>query len=304
MMTEISPKVTICVVTYNQVKYVEQCIQSLLSQKTNFKFDIIISDDCSTDGTIEILRGLQKKNSDVIRLYLSSKNRGASANFRYVHSIAKGEYIAHMDGDDYALPGKLQTQADFLDANPLCQILWHRMEIEDISSGEKYIQKYDGMALAKMRFYVNHVIINISLGIHSSKMYRRWNRFDDVGLNDLDFSENVMHLQSTSGYAAFLESGTYGVYRINIGISRSRSKIRVEIYRWMEFFYRNKIGARDIIAAKVLLMLLSDIKHKSASFIFGAKVFLKMTPNLSYVSISTCKNTSALTSLARSQDAS
>jgi hypothetical protein len=135
-------------------------------------------------------------------------------------------------------------------------------------------------------------------------MYRRWNRFDDVGLNDLDFSENVMHLQSTSGYAAFLESGTYGVYRINIGISRSRSKIRVEIYRWMEFFYRNKIGARDIIAAKVLLMLLSDIKHKSASFIFGAKVFLKMTPNLSYVSISTCKNTSALTSLARSQDAS
>lgn len=289
-LKEKKPKVSVCVVTYNQEEYIRQCLQSLVDQCTTFEFEVIIADDFSTDGTAKILLEFEEGYPEVVRLHLHKKNIGASENFRFVHRLARGEYVAHMDGDDYALPGKIQAQANYLDANSECQIIWHQMNILHVKTGALYAQQYDGEELASRRFTVDDLISNITLGLHSSKMYRRWAGYSPVDILDYDFSENVMHLHATGGYAAFLPLGVFGVYRVNIGISRSRGQIRIELYRWLMHFYCHRIGSRKVVTAKVILMVMSDLKHKSTSVTYGLKTLLKMLPNVSIFSILRCRS--------------
>ncbi|MDA1381025.1 glycosyltransferase [Plesiomonas shigelloides] len=129
-------KVSVCVVTYNQEKYIAECLQSLVDQVTNFPFEIIVGEDCSTDKTREIVLEFQNKYPDIIKPLLHEQNVGASKNYLMTHAKACGKYIAHMDADDYALPGKLQAQADFLDKNPKCNMVFHRMDVID---GDNYM---------------------------------------------------------------------------------------------------------------------------------------------------------------------
>lgn len=282
------PKVSVCVVTYNQVKYIRQCLQSIVDQETKFQLEVIVGDDCSTDGTQAIVQEFSEKYPKILKPIFHSKNIGAHENYILIHSQAAGEYIVHVDGDDYCLPGKLQAQADYLDANKDCQILWHRMKIINSQTGKIYDQQYDGAALAARKFSVDDLISHITIGLHSSKMYRRWVGFERVIIPCYDFSENVMHLHITGGYAALLSTGTFGVYRANIGISRNRGKIYIDIYCWLMYFYRNGIGNKKLIAAKTLLMALSDLKHRTGSFQCGFLIALKMLPNLSLSMLKKC----------------
>jgi len=104
---------------YNFENYIEQCVISVMSQKTNFDFDIIIRDDCSTDGTRDVLRSIQEKYTGrEIKILLGDENVGTNENVRLLLSECNGEYIALLDGDDYLITDdKLQRQVDFLDQN-------------------------------------------------------------------------------------------------------------------------------------------------------------------------------------------
>ncbi len=121
------PLLSVIVITYNQENYIEQCIQSILDQKTNFPFEIILGDDASSDNTRNICHALQKKNPEKIRLFLHhSENKikdklgNPTGKFNLMYSISKceGKYIAICEGDDYWKdPLKLQKQVDFLENN-------------------------------------------------------------------------------------------------------------------------------------------------------------------------------------------
>ncbi|SOD81207.1 glycosyltransferase [Spirosoma fluviale] len=113
------PLVSICSTTFNREKYIGQAIESWLSQKVNFSFEIVISDDCSTDNTIQIIEEYIELNPNVkIKLLKSAKNQGFVKNSIKVYESAKGKYIAHCDGDDYWIDDyKLQKQFDFLENN-------------------------------------------------------------------------------------------------------------------------------------------------------------------------------------------
>src|SRR5690606_24412380 len=82
---------------------------------------------CSTDNTREIIKEFVKAYPKIIRVILHKNNIGPYQNYLFAHKEAIGRYIAHMDGDDYSLPGKLQNQVSFLDDNPDCNIVWHPM---------------------------------------------------------------------------------------------------------------------------------------------------------------------------------
>lgn len=117
------PLVSICSITYNHAPYIRQCLDGFLMQETNFKYEIIIHDDASTDGTTEIIKEYAEKYPDLITPIFQSENqyskglRGFYAKF--VFPRAKGKYIALCEGDDYWTdPLKLQKQVDFLEANP------------------------------------------------------------------------------------------------------------------------------------------------------------------------------------------
>ncbi len=114
-----NPLVSICSTTYNREKYIGQAIESWLLQKVNFSFEIVISDDCSTDSTIQIIEKFIELNPNVkFKLLKSDQNQGFVKNSIKVYESARGKYIAHCDGDDYWIDDcKLQKQVNFLENN-------------------------------------------------------------------------------------------------------------------------------------------------------------------------------------------
>lgn len=114
-----APKVSICVITYNHENFIAQALDSVLMQETNFDYEIVIGDDCSTDDTRNILFNYREKSPDRIKLLLAEKNSGAIRNFINIYKACQGEYVALLEGDDYwTSPSKLQEQVDFLDNHP------------------------------------------------------------------------------------------------------------------------------------------------------------------------------------------
>lgn len=109
------PKVSVCVITYNHEKYIGQCLESILEQKTNFSFEIIVGDDYSTDSTRSIILDYASKNKESFVTILHNKNHGPTKNLLSAINLARGKYIAHCDGDDHWLPGKLQAQIEILE---------------------------------------------------------------------------------------------------------------------------------------------------------------------------------------------
>ena len=112
-------KVSVFMITYNHEKYLEQALESVVSQKTNFKFDVIVGDDYSTDKTRTIMRRFKQKYPDIIKPIFRSQNLGASRNVVSVLRRCTGQYVAFLEGDDYWVDEyKLQKQVDFLEARP------------------------------------------------------------------------------------------------------------------------------------------------------------------------------------------
>lgn len=123
-------KVSVIVMTYNHANFITQALDSVLMQQVNFKYEILISEDCSTDGTREIVIGYQENFHQKIRLLLSEKNIHSNAIVVRGINAAQGEYIALLDGDDYwTSPSKLQKQVDFLDNHPECSMCFHNAQV-------------------------------------------------------------------------------------------------------------------------------------------------------------------------------
>lgn len=98
---DIKPLVSVCMITYNQSLYIKQAIEGVLMQETDFPFEFIISDDCSTDSTRKICQYYKELYPDKITLLLPEKNLGISDNFYTTLFSATGKYIAFCEGDDY-----------------------------------------------------------------------------------------------------------------------------------------------------------------------------------------------------------
>lgn len=116
-----APLISINVITYNHAPYIRQCLESILMQKTNFTFEILIHDDASTDGTADIIREYEALYPDIVKPVYQTENRyskGLSISRLYQYPRIKGKYIALCEGDDYWIdPLKLQKQVDFLEQN-------------------------------------------------------------------------------------------------------------------------------------------------------------------------------------------
>ena len=110
------PLVSVCVLTHNFGDYIEDCLKGILSQKTSYSYEIIVSDDQSTDNTCDIVRQWQERYPDRIRLHTHSENVGPNRNCYDLIYLAQGKYIAWLDGDDYWIDEtKLQCDIDALE---------------------------------------------------------------------------------------------------------------------------------------------------------------------------------------------
>lgn len=107
------PRVSVLMPVYNVEKYVNEAIDSILAQSFT-DFELIVLDDCSTDNTAELVK---KYADERIIYHCNEKNLGLANNLNVGLSLAKGELIARMDGDDISLPDRFMIQVDFLDNN-------------------------------------------------------------------------------------------------------------------------------------------------------------------------------------------
>lgn len=129
------PLVSIAIITYNQKEYLRECLESCLAQDYP-NFEIVVADDCSTDGTQEMLREYAKQHPDKFVLKLAEKNQGITPNSNVAHFACSGKYIAWMGGDDLMLPGKLSKQVAYMEKNPECTICYHNLEVFDDSNNK------------------------------------------------------------------------------------------------------------------------------------------------------------------------
>lgn len=112
-------KATVCIITHNHQRWLADAIDSALMQETDFDFEIVIGEDCSTDGTAKIAQQYRDDWPEKIRVISSGQNIGCLSNVARALEASKGEYAAIMAGDDlWTCPHKLQDQIKFLEANP------------------------------------------------------------------------------------------------------------------------------------------------------------------------------------------
>lgn len=131
-MTPEAIKVSVICVTYNHEKYIRQALDSILIQKTDFPFEILIGEDCSTDGTKDILQEYERKFPGRFRMYYREHNLGATKNEYELFMAAKGDYIAALELDDiWTDECKLQKQYQFLNEHPEYIGVSHDFDIID-----------------------------------------------------------------------------------------------------------------------------------------------------------------------------
>lgn len=237
-----TPLVSICSITYNHAPYIRQCLDGFLMQKTKFRYEIIIHDDASTDGTTEIIKEYAEKHPDLITPIFQKENqyskgiRGMFPRFCFPH--AKGKYIALCEGDDYWTdPLKLQKQVDFLEANPEYVMCSHRfkqyMQKEGIYKDDWYGEVPNGIT-----YDLNSLIQGFWFHTPLTVMFRR----DSLCLAEYEKYPNskdatlFFHLLQKG--RGFMIPEFMGMYRVHSGGVWSGVSERSQ----MEADFKNRIG--------------------------------------------------------------
>jgi len=135
--------VSICCITFNHDKFIKECLEGFIKQKTNFNYEVLIYDDASTDNNAYIIKEYEKIYPNIIKPIYQKENqfsKGVSLSLTYNFPRAQGKYIAMCEGDDYWTdPLKLQKQVDFLEGNPEYGICFHNVKIFD-QANQKLIE--------------------------------------------------------------------------------------------------------------------------------------------------------------------
>jgi glycosyltransferase involved in cell wall biosynthesis len=129
-------KASIVVVTYNHAQFIDEALKSVMDQKADFAFEVVVSEDASTDGTREIVKAWQGRYPETIRLVLSERNVRSNRVVARGFEAARGNYVALLDGDDFwTSPDKLARQVAMLDADPGLSLCFTNAHVVD-AAGE------------------------------------------------------------------------------------------------------------------------------------------------------------------------
>ncbi len=229
-------KVSVLVPVYNLGRFIEPCLLSLLEQQTNFDFEVIAIDDGSSDDSWAIMLRLAQQWPQLKALQ-NSQNMGLAKTQKRLLREAIGEYIAYVDGDDLALPGKLQRQADYLDAHPSCTLCYHEAEMFNDESGARiklftrdyYNARYLEPVMTREALIRFGVFVNAS-----SIMFRRYegieNAIDEGCKIILDYPWHILNLSHNPGTLDFIPEllGRYRFHTQSFGGQTRKSAERRE----------------------------------------------------------------------------
>ncbi len=193
-------KVSVLCTAYQHEGYIREALESFVTQQTDFAFEVLVSDDASTDGTAEIIRDYADRYPDIVRPILLTENQysqGVNLYDRYLFPAARGEYLAACEGDDCWLdPTKLQRQADFLDSHPEYSACVHNTVGHIVKSGEERVL-FEQSGDRDIPF--SQVLRGMSHAFHTSSIMAR----RDYIVNPPDF-RNVAYSYGFTDYAVGL----------------------------------------------------------------------------------------------------
>ena len=208
-------KVSISLITYNHGEFIADALESVLTQKVNFLFEIVVGDDKSTDRAPFILQEYAIKYPEIIRLISREENIGSTKNFLETMLACKGQYIANMDGDDVMYPGKLQAQVDYLDNNKECVMVAHDLEEFDTYSNQ--VLRIIKPKIQKQHYDLRDIIKHGSIFGNSSKMFRRSQIHEKI------VNENIKVIADYNFTINLLYDGFIGHIKKNLGGYRIHS---------------------------------------------------------------------------------
>lgn len=211
----VSILVSINCITYNHEKYIKDALESFLMQKTDFEFEIIVGEDCSTDNTRKIVEEYVNKNPKKIILVTSEENVGMIENERRIYLKSKGKYIAECEGDDYWLdPYKLQKQVDYMESHQECTLCFHNANL--VTTNKNLI---DVMISEEIQNGIYDVGELAKLGViaTNSKLYPKYTLenlpdwYDKCIVTDLP----AQLIIASQGYAYYMNE-IMSVYRVGV----------------------------------------------------------------------------------------
>lgn len=236
---------SVLMITYNHEKYIAQAIDSVLMQKTNFDYEIVIGEDCSTDRTREIVLEYKAKHPDKIKLLLQKKNVGMMQNFIDTLNTCTGKYIALLEGDDYWTDQyKLQKQVEILEKNDKARICYNPVNV--IKNGQ-IVEVFPSDNLAIISF--NDLIIKNT--IPTCSVVFRWKpdlnfppEYKSLPLGDWPLY--LLLLYDTDEYAVKINElmANYRLHEGGIFSNSDNSDVRLKIlsvYKFsLKYFPKNK----------------------------------------------------------------
>lgn len=166
-----TPIVSVIMITYNQQQFIEDAVRSVLKQKTQYNYELIIADDASTDKTGEIVEELMLANPNKIKYLRREQNMGLQNNFLDAYKKARGKYVAICEGDDFwCSRHKIERQVNFMETHPDYTVCFHRVinfYIDDNSKSLSNPKQKKSITLEDLS--KSNVITNLSV------MYRKLN---------------------------------------------------------------------------------------------------------------------------------
>ena len=214
--------VSIKCLAYNHEKFIRETLDGFVMQKTNFRFEAIVHDDASTDGTAEIIREYAEKYPDIIKPIYEIENQYSKKDgslSRIMHEACKGKYIAMCEGDDYWTDTyKLQKQVDFLENHPDYVICSHhyRVYMQNKFSFSNEILPY--IDCNKSRTYTLNDFINVKWFAHPLTVIYRNSALDFENFMKFRMKQDVVLFYSLLKKGkGFLLPDTMSVYRVHDG---------------------------------------------------------------------------------------
>lgn len=229
-MEQLPVIVSIRCLAYNHEPYIRECLEGFVMQKTNFRFEAIVHDDASTDGTADIIREYAKKYPDIIKPIFETENQYSKHNGsieRIMNEACTGKYIAMCEGDDYWTdPLKLQKQVDFLEEHEdysMCVTNCATRLGNKFGVGNHYIwdtYTMEQVLLHNSRVEPRHTGDEIGPIAHTSTfVYRNFKVPTPAWMSKCFIGDEPITIwMSTYGKIKFLNEKT-SVYRQNIGVS-------------------------------------------------------------------------------------
>lgn len=186
----LNPKISILIITYNHEKYIEECLDSIINQKLEYDYEIIIGEDNSPDKSREILKKYERKYPNIITCIYRDENIGACNNLYDILVKARGEYILIIEGDDYiSNPQKLKKQVEMLDNNTGIIGCYHI--VEDIQLN-KLIRTYPSSEILN-----TNKEKDLKSPVELLKMLRKFSFIGILHINSIMFRNTIDFSQQT-----------------------------------------------------------------------------------------------------------